>query len=109
MSAPAKPCYDIIVSNPPYIADSERTSMDSNVLDYEPHSALFVSDDNPLLFYRAIAHYASAALLPNGKLYLEINSRFPSETCKLLNRYGFTDAQAINDYRGQPRFVTATH
>ena len=108
MPQPTTPSYDIIVSNPPYIADSERAEMEHNVLDYEPHSALFVSDDNPLLFYRAIAHYASAALLPNGKLYLEINSRFPSETCKLLNQYGFTDTQAINDYRGLPRFVTAT-
>lgn len=107
ISAPAKPCYDIIVSNPPYIADSERTSMDSNVLDYEPHTALFVPDDDPLVFYRAIARYAHAALVPGGKLYLEINSRFPAETCRLLAAHGLTDARSLPDYRGLPRFVTA--
>ena len=108
LPVPEAPCYDIIVSNPPYITDSERAEMDNNVLDYEPHPALFVPDNDPLLFYRAIAQYATGALSPGGKLYFEINSRFPQETCKLLTDYGFTDTKAINDYRGLPRFVTAT-
>ena len=68
--------WDIIVSNPPYIAESERASMERNVLDYEPEEALFVPDDDPLLFYRAIAHYAHQALKPFGELYFEINPRF---------------------------------
>lgn len=108
MPTPETPCYDIIVSNPPYITDSERAGMDNNVLDYEPHGALFVPDNNPLLFYRAIAQYSTGALFPGGKLYFEINSRFPQETCELLTGYGFTNVQAINDYRSLPRFVTAT-
>ncbi len=105
---PSAPLYDIIVSNPPYIADSEKSSMHNNVLDYEPHSALFVPDEQPLLFYQAIAQYASRALAPGGKLYLEINSRFPVETCRLLTHHGLTAAQSFPDYCGLPRFVTAT-
>ena len=109
MPLPSTAKYDIIVSNPPYITDSERLEMHSNVLDYEPHSALFVPDDNPLLFYRAIARYASMALQNEGKLYLEINSRFPNETCHLLYDFGFSDCNVIKDYRGLPRFISATH
>ena len=108
MHKPSKPCYDIIVSNPPYIADSEQASMDSNVLDFEPHSALFVPDDNPLVFYKAIAQYALDALKPGGKLYFEINSRFPAETCRLLTSLGFANVQSHLDYRAMPRFVSAT-
>lgn len=108
MHKPSKPCYDIIVSNPPYIADSEQASMDSNVLDFEPHSALFVPDDNPLVFYKAIAQYALDALKPGGKLYFEINSRFPAETCRLLTSLGFANVQSHLDYRAMPRFVSAS-
>ncbi len=108
MPLPQMPLYDIIVSNPPYITNGERASMERNVLDFEPHNALFVPDEQPLLFYDAIARYASAALQPGGKLYLEINSRFPAETCHLLTSHELNDAQAFNDYRGLPRFVKAT-
>lgn len=99
--------FDIIVSNPPYICNEERAEMDKNVLEYEPSSALFVPDDDPLLFYRAISLYARRALKPDGRLYFEINSRFPEETCRLLVEAGFVNVSAENDYCGRPRFVKA--
>ena len=71
--------YDIIVSNPPYIAESEKAGMDRNVLDYEPSGALFVPDDDPLRFYKALSRFGADALKPGGRLYFEINSRFPAE------------------------------
>lgn len=107
LAPPSAPCFDIVVSNPPYVCQSEAADMDKRVLDYEPHLALFVPDDDPLLFYRAIARYAMAALVPGGRLYFEINSRFPEETCRLLTAVGFDDAEAIRDYRGLYRYVTA--
>lgn len=105
---PSNPTYDIIVSNPPYIAISEREAMDRNVLDYEPHEALFVGDDNPLLFYKAIAAYAIAALKKGGRLYLEINPRFASDVERLLDATGFTAIDTERDYTGKLRFTTAT-
>ena len=100
--------YDIIVSNPPYITDSERASMETNVLDFEPHTALFVPDTDPLLFYRACTVYASQALRPGGRIYFEINSRFGKETAQLLTLHGFTDATVTKDMYGLDRFVSAT-
>lgn len=100
--------YDIIVSNPPYICRSEATEMDSRVLDYEPDNALFVPDDDPLLFYRNIAHYARTALRPGGMLWFEINSRFPDEMRTMLTEAGFVDIDVIRDYRGLYRFTRAT-
>ena len=100
--------YDIIVSNPPYICLSERAAMEPNVLRYEPASALFVPDDDPLRYYRAIVFFALNALVPHGWLYLEINRRFPQEMQSLLTRTGFTDVRIINDQYGNPRFATAT-
>lgn len=99
--------YDIIVSNPPYIADSERATMEANVLDYEPATALFVPDSDPLQFYRAIAEYGTTALKPDGRLYFEINSRFPEETKEMLKTLGYTDIEIINDISRRPRFATA--
>ena len=99
--------FDIIVSNPPYICEEERGEMDKNVLGYEPSTALFVTDDNPLLSYKAICRYAKHAVKPGGRLYLEINSRFPKETCMLLQDAGFCNVSAENDYCGRPRFVKA--
>ena len=72
---PEAESLDIIVSNPPYIDDSERKDMEANVLDYEPHNALFVPDDNPLIFYSRIATIAADALVSGGSLYFEINPR----------------------------------
>ena len=108
MLAPQPPAtYDIIVSNPPYICWSERETMDSNVKDYEPSAALFVPDNDPLLFYKAIAAYAAQSLGPGGRLYLEINQRFANEMRHLLDENGFNDVRIIDDSYGKPRFAAA--
>ena len=98
--------YDIIVSNPPYICWSEREAMESNVKDYEPGQALFVPDNDPLLFYKAIAPYAARSLERGGHLYLEINQRFGNEVKRLLEDNGFDEVRIIDDTFGNPRFVS---
>lgn len=105
---PVDNSYDIIVSNPPYIADSELRSMAANVVDYEPHTALFVPDSDPLQFYRSITSYARRALADGGRLYFEINSRFPDEMRALLSEYGFVDIDIRRDMQGLYRFASAT-
>lgn len=105
---PAKEEYGIIVSNPPYICDREKKSMEPNVLDYEPHSALFVPDDNPLLFYKAIAKYSIAALTTQGKLYFEINNLYAVQICAMLEEWGFREISVHKDVHNQPRFISAT-
>lgn len=100
--------WDIIVSNPPYITMSERSAMERNVLDYEPGSALFVPDDNPMLYYRPIAAYASLALASAGRLYLEINLAMGSQVVQTLQQAGLKNIQLHNDFNGNPRFATAT-
>lgn len=104
---PEAEAYDLIVSNPPYICESERATMEPHVTDFEPGNALFVPDNDPLLFYRAIAEYAAAALVPNGKLYLEINARFGAQVATLLRQYAFTQVRVLNDPYGRVRYVTA--
>ena len=99
--------YDLIVSNPPYIADKERNAMEPNVLDYEPHTALFVPDDDPLRFYRAIAEYGQMALRPGGRLYFEINPLYVNELCELLSRMSCHDIETKDDQFGKPRFIRA--
>ena len=99
--------FDVIVSNPPYICQHESAQMQSNVLDHEPHLALFVPDHDPLLFYRAIGSYALRHLSPSGTLYFEINQAYGSETCKLLVDIGYQNVQLFNDFTGRNRFVTA--
>ena len=99
---------DIVVSNPPYVCLSEQAQMEHNVLDYEPHIALFVPDDDPLLFYRSIALHAANGLVSGGKIYLEVNRRFANEVADLLQRHGFTDTRVIRDTFNNDRFVTAT-
>ena len=98
--------YDIIVSNPPYICWSEREAMERNVKDYEPGQALFVPDNDPLLFYKAIAPYAAQSLERGGRLYLEINQRFGDEVKRLLEDNGFDEVRIIDDSYGNPRFVS---
>ena len=99
--------YDIIVSNPPYICWSEREAMDPNVKDYEPGQALFVPDNDPLMFYKAIAPYAARSLERGGRLYLEINRRFGNEVKRLLEDNGFNEVRIIDDAYGNPRFAAA--
>ena len=99
--------YDIIVSNPPYICWSERESMERNVLDYEPGQALFVPDNDPLLFYKAIAPYAAQSLERGGRLYLEINQRFGNEVKRLLEACGLDEVRIIEDSFGRVRFAAA--
>lgn len=99
--------YDIIVSNPPYIAESERGSMERNVLDYEPGSALFVPDSDPLRFYRALSLFGEKALKPGGRIYFEINSRFPDEMRNLLQGCGYCDVELRRDMQGAYRFLKA--
>ncbi len=98
--------YDIIVSNPPYICWNEREAMESNVKDYEPGQALFVPDNDPLLFYKAIVPYAAQSLERGGRLYLEINQRFGNEMKRLLEDNGFDEVRIIEDSFGKTRFAT---
>lgn len=99
--------YDIIVSNPPYIAESEEAEMDGRVKDYEPAKALFVSDNDPLVFYRSIAQYALTALKPGGRLYFEINPRFADEMKTMLNAKGYANVDISRDYIGRYRYAVA--
>lgn len=101
--------FDIIVSNPPYIDESEKSGMEPNVLDYEPKIALFVPDNNPLLFYKRIAEIAVRKLFPAGKLYFEINPRHADELSRYLTDCGFDDVQVIRDSFGKLRFIRATN
>lgn len=99
--------FDIIVSNPPYIDLSEKASMEPNVVNYEPHEALFVSDDDPLVFYRRIAEIGKQALKPGGKLYLEINPRHSEELKNLLINADYQEVTVHKDISGKERFITA--
>ena len=100
--------YEIIVSNPPYVRECEKVDMEANVLDYDPHSALFVSDEDPLVFYRAIAEFALENLAPNGALYFEINQYLGRETCDLLIGLGYKNVELREDINGNARMVKAT-
>ena len=97
--------FDLIVSNPPYICNKEREAMERNVLEHEPELALFVPDDDPLLFYRAIAHYAVNALNPSGELYFEINPLYVNEMKQMLSDEGFSHIEIRNDQFGKQRFT----
>ncbi len=94
------PRFDVIVSNPPYICESEKASMRRNVLDFEPAEALFVPDDDPLRFYRAIARWADALLRPDGHIYMEINERFGPAVAAL-----FPGSRILQDINGKDRFI----
>lgn len=104
---PRPDSYDIIVSNPPYIADSEAAEMDKRVLDYEPHTALFVPDSDPLRFYKAIAVYGRKALKSGGQLYFEINSRYADAMYDLLTYSGYEQVGIERDYKGNYRYAIA--
>ena len=99
--------YDVIVSNPPYITEAEKSEMDSNVLDWEPNIALFVNNNDPLLFYRKIAYIAKETLRNNGRLYFEINRNFSKEMVDMLKEIGFVDIEVRKDCFGNDRMVKA--
>ena len=102
------PKWDLIVSNPPYICEKEKSAMECNVLDHEPHLALFVPDDDPLLFYRAIAQYAVVALKPQGSLFFEINPLYADDLAQMLRKMSYHDILIQQDQFGKPRFLKAT-
>ncbi|MCI0919778.1 peptide chain release factor N(5)-glutamine methyltransferase [Sphingobacterium rhinopitheci] len=104
---PAEAQFDIIVSNPPYITPKEKSEMSPNVLQFEPHLALFVEDDAPLLFYDYIADFALAHLAKNGTLYFEINQYLGKETVDLLHKKGFGKVEIIQDINGADRIIRA--
>jgi release factor glutamine methyltransferase len=97
----------LIVSNPPYICNKEREAMEANVLDWEPHGALFVPDDDPLLFYRAIARYALQALEPQGWLYFEINPPYAKPLSEMLHMMSYHDIEIKEDTYGKQRMIRA--
>ncbi len=100
--------WDVMVSNPPYICMQEAASMEPHVLEHEPHQALFVPDDDPLLFYRAIADYATKTLRHGGTLYLELNAHYAEDCRQLFIQNGFADVRLMEDQFGKLRFLKAT-
>ena len=101
------PSFDVIVSNPPYVTEAEKDEMEANVLDWEPALALFVPNDDPLRFYRRIATLGRELLLPEGKLYFEINWAFGREIAYMLEMNQYRDIRVIKDIFGKDRIVTA--
>ncbi len=96
---------DLIVSNPPYVTEDEKRFMESNVLDYEPHTALFVPNDNPLLFYSRIIQQATWSLKPGGRLYFEVNENFAQEVAREMELKNYGNVRVIADIHGKERFV----
>jgi len=107
MILPESQKFDILVSNPPYITPDEKLSMHKNVLEFEPHLALFVETENPLIFYNAIADFAIKNLKENGKLYFEINQNYGNEIVDLLRGKGFQQIQLKKDFSGNNRMISA--
>ena len=99
--------FDVIVSNPPYIPAADKRLMRPNVVDYEPHTALFVPDADPLCFYRAIARTARRMLRSSGRLYFEIYEMLAEQMVAMLNAEGYTDVIVREDFRGKPRLICA--
>ena len=97
--------FDVIVSNPPYVRELEKQEMQTNVLEYEPENALFVSDEDPLIFYRRIAEFAQKYLVKDGKLFFEINEYLGKEMCNLLEHKDFVDIVVKKDMNGRDRMV----
>lgn len=99
--------FDFIVSNPPYIASSEKRNMNANVLNFEPHLALFVSDEDPLIFYKAIANKGKSFLKPGGKIFVEINERFGHETLEVFKTAGYKHVVIEKDLDNKDRLLMA--
>lgn len=106
-STEAVPSYDMIVSNPPYVCQSESFDMEKNVLAYEPHTALFVPDDDPLCYYRALAALAANSLTTGGRIYMEINSRFGKACVDLFEQSAFEQVRLKKDLSGKDRMLCA--
>ena len=104
---PTDTMMNVIVSNPPYITEAERTDMDANVTDWEPDTALFVPDNTPLLFYERIADIGKQILTPDGTLYFEINQRFGTETVDMLRKKGYRNVELRKDLSGNDRMIPA--
>jgi len=104
-NVPVPERVDVIVSNPPYVRHEEKSLMRRNVLDFEPERALFVPDENPLVFYRSIALMGRKYLNDGGKLYLEINEQFPAELTRLLENTGYYGIEVRKDMAGKPRMI----
>lgn len=102
---PDSPLWDVIVSNPPYICERERTDMARNVLEHEPSTALFVPDTDPLLFYRAITRYAVGSLNEGGRMLFECNTLYAGDTARMMADEGMTATQVYDDCFGKPRFA----
>jgi release factor glutamine methyltransferase len=99
--------FDLVVSNPPYVMDSEREMMASNVLDFEPESALFVEDKDPLIFYRAIAAFCKSYLADRGEIWVEINEQFGKECARLFEKEGFSKVGVLKDIHEKDRYINA--
>lgn len=104
---PTPESLDVVVSNPPYIPESERSQMARNVVGYEPSLALFVPDHSPIMFYQRIADVARIALVAGGALYFEVHERYASEVAECLVCRGFVDVEVIEDFFSKPRIVSA--
>lgn len=105
LARPKEACYDIIVSNPPYIPQRDSAAMAANVLDYEPHIALFVPDSDPLKFYRPIVEYAAASLVAGGMLYFELDPAGAEGVAQCMRAAGFDDVELLRDFAGRVRFA----
>ena len=99
--------FDIIVSNPPYVRELEKAEMRDNVLNWEPHTALFVSDNDPLIFYRTILEFAKTHLNENGEVWFEINEYLGKEMTELCKAMGFSDVEIHKDFKGKERVISA--
>ena len=104
----AREKYAVIVSNPPYVRECEKAEMEANVLEYDPHTALFVSNEDPLIFYRAIGEFGLSHLEKDGALYFEINQYLSQETCDLLVAMGYKNVELREDINGNARMIKAT-
>ena len=104
----AREKYAVIVSNPPYVRECEKAEMEANVLEYDPHTALFVSNEDPLIFYRAIGEFGLSHLEKDGALYFEINQYLGQETCDLLVTMGYKNVELREDINGNARMIKAT-
>ena len=104
----AREKYAVIVSNPPYVRECEKAEMEANVLEYDPHTALFVSNEDPLIFYRAIGKFGLSHLEKDGALYFEINQYLGQETCDLLVTMGYKNVELREDINGNARMIKAT-